>query len=86
MDKTYFGYVIGMIFFWIGGALRMYMVVRIKGWSGYLARQAGVIDSYRVLAREHKAPLWPLPTSYVCIAFGIALAFGSILLSNPSTR
>jgi hypothetical protein len=79
MDKTYFWCVVGMIFFWVGAALRMYMVVRVNGLAGYLKSQAGVSDGYRKLISESQAPAWPLPTSYLCIALGIATIFGSIL-------
>jgi hypothetical protein len=86
MDKTFFWGVVGLIFFGIGGALRMYMVVRVKGWSGYLARQTGVIDSYRTLAMDRRAPSWPLPVSYLCMVLGVAFVFGSILLFNMSKK
>lgn len=72
---------IGFTWFALGGALRMYMVVRVNGWQGYLKPQKGVIESYRRLVADKQAPSWPLPASYLCIALGILIAFGSVLVS-----
>ena len=58
----------------------MYLVVRVKGWQGYLQRQTGVAASYRQLVVDKKAPLWPLPLSYIFIVLGFVVIFGSILL------
>jgi hypothetical protein len=58
----------------------MYLVVRVKGWRGYLSRQKGVVNEYRQLVAAGKAPSWPLPMSYVLIGLGIAFVFGSIVL------
>lgn len=77
---TWFWTKVGITLFFIGGILRMYLVVRVKGWQGYLERQARVTNAYRQLVAEKKAVLWPLPGSYVFIGLGFAFIFGSILL------
>jgi len=69
-----------MTLFFIGAILRMYLVVRVKGWQGYLERQTGVTAAYRQLVSEKKAAAWPLPMSYVFIGLGFVFIFGSILL------
>jgi hypothetical protein len=82
MDKTYFWCVVGIILFFLGGTLRMYMVVRVNGLAGYLKPQAGVSDGYRKLIAKNKAPSWPLPMSYLFIVLGVVTVFGSILISR----
>jgi hypothetical protein len=77
---TWFWCKIGITLFFIGAILRMYLVVRVKGWQGYLQRQTGVTASYRQLVADKKAALWPLPMSYIFIALGFIFIFGSILL------
>ncbi len=77
---TWFWCKIGITLFFIGAILRMYLVVRVKGWQGYLQRQTGVAASYRQLVVDKKAPLWPLPLSYIFIVLGFVVIFGSILL------
>lgn len=82
MKNTWFWCIVGFTLFSFGGSLRMFMVVRVNGWSGYLKPQTGVSKSYRRLVAQNEAPLWPLPMSYLFIAFGIGLVFGSILFSK----
>lgn len=80
LKNTWLWCIAGVIVFSLGIALRMYLVVRVKGWKGYLARQAGVVEAYRGLVASGSAPSWPLPTSYVLMAVGIVFVFGSIFL------
>jgi hypothetical protein len=82
MKNTFAWCIVGFLCFSLGGTLRMYMVIRVKGWAGYLGRQTGITDSYRQLVIENQAPAWPLPMSYTCIAVGIAVAFGAILIGQ----
>jgi hypothetical protein len=78
--NTWFWCKVGITLFFMGALLRMYIVVRVKGWRGYLERQTGVTAAYRQLVAEKKAALWPLPGTYLFIALGFVLIFGSILL------
>ena len=82
MNNTWLWCVVGFACFVVGGILRMFMVVRVNGWAGYLKNQSGVPEAYRRLANERNAPLWPLPASYALIVIGIATVFGSILRSK----
>jgi hypothetical protein len=82
MKNTFFWCLVGFILFSLGAALRMYMVVRVKGLAGYLKPQVGVSVDYRALIAKSQAPSWPLPTSYLFIALGIVTVFGSILMSR----
>ena len=79
---TLFQCIVGFLLFSIGGVLRMYMVVRVKGWSGYLEGQAGLAGAYKRLTQDRRAPLWPLPASYVLMVLGIVTVFASIILSK----
>jgi hypothetical protein len=45
LKNTWFWCIVGVLVFNFGIALRMYLVVRVRGWKGYLSRQAGVIDA-----------------------------------------
>lgn len=80
LKNTWFWCIVGVLVFNFGIALRMYLVVRVRGWKGYLSRQAGVIDAYRRLIVSEGAPSWPLPASYILMGLGVAFVFGSILL------
>lgn len=60
----------------------MFMVIRVNGWAGYLKRQVGISKSYSRLVNQNQAPFWPLPASYICITLGIAIVFGSIIMSK----
>jgi hypothetical protein len=82
MKNTFAWCIVAFLCFSLGTALRMYMVIRVKGWSGYLAQQTGIADSYRQLVTKNQAPAWPLPMSYTCIAVGIAVGFGAILIGQ----
>ena len=82
MNTTFLWCIVGFVFFCVGVSFRMYIVVRVKGWSGYLSQQTGVMDSYRQLIAEKHAPLWPLPMSYLCMSLGILIGFVSILFGN----
>lgn len=82
MSTTFLWCIVGFVFFCVGVSLRMYIVVRVKGWSGYLSQQTGVVDSYRQLIAEGQAPRWPLLMSYLCVALGILIGFVSILFGN----
>jgi hypothetical protein len=76
---TWFWSKVGITLFFAGAILRMYLVVRVKGWGGYLTRQTGVTLAYRSLVAEKKAVSWPLPMSYILIGLGLLLIFGSII-------
>jgi hypothetical protein len=65
----------------IGGVLRMYMVIRTRGWRGYFSSQSAAIQDYRLLVSKHQAPSWPIPLSYLCAVGGIVTIFGSIIFS-----
>lgn len=69
----------GMLLFLSGGLCRTYMLIRVRGWQGYLSWQMGLADEYEKLVKEKKAPLWPLPASFLCAISGILLIFGSII-------
>jgi len=76
---TWFWCKVGITLFFAGAVLRMYLVVRVKGWGGYLERQTGVTAAYQLLVAEKKAASWPLPMSYILIGLGFVLIFGSIV-------
>jgi hypothetical protein len=80
LKNTWFWCIVGVAIFTFGIALRMYLVVRVRGWKGYLLPQAGVVEAYRMFVVSGGAPSWPLPTSYVLMGLGVAFVFGSILL------
>ena len=73
---------LGFVVFCIGGFARMYMVVRINGWSGYLSSQRNLITNYRKLISQQAAPIWPLVVSVTCMPLGLAIVFAVILLSK----
>jgi hypothetical protein len=77
---TFISCLIGLAIFSVGVLLRMYMRIRAKGLAGFVSGNAAVIDCYRKLSREGRAPSWPLPASYVCMIAGICVIFGSILI------
>lgn len=81
-SETFFWCLIGFAVFAVGGALRMYIQIRARGLTGLTIRDSVVMDSYRTLVREGRAPLWPLPLSYVFILLGISIVFGSILVGK----
>ncbi len=60
----------------------MYIQIRARGLTGLTVRDSVVMDSYRALVREGRAPLWPLRLSYVFVLLGIAIVFGSILIGG----
>lgn len=60
----------------------MSMVIRLNGWAGYLSRQKGLGEKYRLLMRSEHAPGWPIIVSSICLPLGIAVVFGAILLSR----
>jgi hypothetical protein len=82
IDHTLQWAMAGLVCIGIGGALRMYMNIRVRGWAGYFARQTGLMESYKRLVADCQAPRWPLATSYLRIAIGIVVMFGAILWSK----
>lgn len=82
IKNTWLWCLAGFLCFSVGGCLRMYIVIRVNGWSGYLARQNGLSESYKRLVADHQAQWWPLPASYFCMALGIAVVFGAIFASK----
>ncbi|SNT32232.1 hypothetical protein SAMN05421770_107177 [Granulicella rosea] len=81
MDRTSLGCLAGLVLFIVGGVLHQYVAVRAKGWTGYFALQGDVRRAYRKLVADGQAPAWPLMATYSFAAIGIAIMFGSILLS-----
>jgi hypothetical protein len=75
--------VIGFVVFTVGGAARAYMDFTVNGWSMfYKFRRGNTERNYKNLIDQSGGHRWPLIVSYVCIPLGIAIVFGSILLSN----
>ena len=66
----------------LSGALRAYVLIRTKGFAGFTTRSSVVIAEYRKLAREGRAPSWPLMASYAFVALGISMMAGVILFGK----
>jgi hypothetical protein len=81
-DQTWLLCVVGIVVFWIGGMARMYMVVRLQGWAGYLSSQKNLTKRYRLLIETKHAPRWPMIVSSVCLPLGVVIVFGAILVSK----
>jgi|HubBroStandDraft_5_1064220.scaffolds.fasta_scaffold326952_1 hypothetical protein len=75
--------VIGFVVFTVGGAARAYMDFTVNGWRMfYDFRRGNTERTYKSLIDRSGGNRWPLIVSYVCIPLGIAIVFGSIILSN----
>jgi hypothetical protein len=81
-QNTWLACVLGIIVFSVGIVARQYMVVRLYGWSGYLASQRDLTEKYRVRVREQHAPSWPIYASFICLTMGVVIVFASILMSK----
>jgi hypothetical protein len=81
-EKTWLVVRFGFAVFVLGGIARMYMMVRLYGWSGWFSSQRNVTQKYRAVVMGHHAPAWPIGLSLICTPLGIAIMFGAILLSK----
>ena len=81
-DITWLVVRFGFAVFVLGGLARMYMVVRLNGWSGWFSSQRNLRQNYRTAVASRHAPAWPLGLSLICPYLGIAIIFGAILSSK----
>ncbi len=81
-QKTWSVCILGIAVFCIGATARMYMVVRLNGWAGYLSRQKNLIKNYRLLIENEHASWWPIIVSSACLPLGVMIVFGAILFSK----
>ena len=70
----------GFVLFVLGGSARMYMLIALRGWKGYLTSQKNLTREYRQSFREPRA-LVPLVLMYTLTPLGIIIVFSAILLS-----
>lgn len=81
-QKTWSVCILGIAVFCIGVAARMYMVIRLNGWAGYLSRQKNLTKNYRLLIENERASRWPILESGACLPLGVVIVFSAILFSK----
>ena len=80
-DQTWLLCVVGIVVFWIGGMARMYMVVRLQGWAGYLSSQKNLTE-VSALDRDQTRPSMAHDREQRVLPLGVVIVFGAILVSK----
>lgn len=81
MDRILLGCGTGMAILCTASMSYFYMCIRnLRGTEGSYGQRT--FERYRALVQEGSASIWPMRLVVFCAPLGIAIVFGSILLSK----